>query len=570
MANEFLKSNKRQSVTRFLIICGIIILLNIISHFYYHRFDLTKDKRFSLGKASKTLIKSLDDVVYVKVYLDGDLPAGFRRLREATKELLDEYKAYAGKKIEYEFFDPSESKVKEERYNTYKQLMNEGLEPVNLEVKEENDQKTEKIIFPGAIVTYKNKSLPLSLLQQQLMISPEEVIHNSIISLEYEFSNTIRKLQIGKIPRIAFIVGHGEADAMSTFDIYKSLSQYYEVVRLNLPYSRIEVLKNFDAIVVVKPDSQFHELEKYEIDQFIMNGGRSLWFVETLLADIDSMKENGIMLTMDYPLNLNDMFFKYGFKVNYNIVEDINCQYIPLLTPNQSGGSKRDFRLWPYYPLVFSTSSHPIVNNLNAIWFRFANSIDTVYSPGIKKTILLQSSAQSRLKMHPVKISLDHIREVDYPAIFNKEPQILALLLEGTFTSLFRNRPIPPAIPMELQKKFMEKSKPDKMIIVSDGDVIMNDVSHTQETYYPLGFDHYTNQTFGNKTFVLNCVDYLLDESNLMQLRTKYFKLRLLDKAKYKGKEIKWQVINLVIPVLVVLLFGFIFIYVRKIKHSKT
>ena len=203
MTNNSIKIIKRQSVIRLLIITGIIFILNILSQYYYHRFDLTKDKRFSLGKPTKALIKSLDDVIYVKVYLDGDLPAGFRRLKEATKELLDEYKAYGGKKIEYEFFDPSESKDKDERYNTYKQLVDEGLQPVNLEVKEDNDQKSEKIIFPGAIVTYKNKSLPLSLLQQQLMLSPEEVIHNSIISLEYEFSNTIRKLQTIRKPRIA-------------------------------------------------------------------------------------------------------------------------------------------------------------------------------------------------------------------------------------------------------------------------------------------------------------------------------------------------------------------------------
>ena len=567
MTTSNLKKIKRQTFARLIMVIIILILLNILGQFFYHRFDLTKDKRFSLSKPTKDLIRTLDDIVYIKVYLDGELPSGFRRLKESTRELLDEYKAYAGKKLEYDFFDPSESKNEEDRKNLYNQLMEQGLQPIKL-MEGENDQKKQKIIFPGAIVTYKNKSLPLSLLQQQLGLSPEEVIHNSIISLEYEFSNTIKKSQITVKPRIAFIEGHGELDKEHTADIYSSLSQYYEVTRLNLPYSKIGILANYDAIIIAKPDSGFRELEKYEIDQFVMRGGKAIWFIDMLMADMDSLDKSGMGVTLDYALNLDDLFFKYGFRIYPVLVEDLSCQYIPLLTSSASGGAQRDFRLWPYYPLVFPGTNHPIVNNLNGIWFRFANIIDTIKSPAIKKTILLQTSEQSRLKSNPVKISLDQIADINYPEIFNKGPQNLAVLLEGTFRSLYTNRPIPTIIPGELQKKFMAQSKPNKMIVVADGDIISNNVSRSSGTYYPLGFDPYTKQTFGNKIFVQNCIDFLLDESNLMQLRTKHFKLRLLDKTKYKGKEIKWQVINLGLPILIVAVFGFIFNFLRKRKYG--
>lgn len=561
-----IKKIKSQSLTRFLLLIAIIVFINIFSQYYFKRFDLTEDNRYSLSNSTKEIIKSLEDVVYVKIYLEGDLPAGFRKLKESTKEMLDEMIAVENKNIEYQFINPFESVNLKEKDEIIRQLSIKGLEAVNLEVMEDN-RKIQKIIFPSALISYRNHELPLKLLKQQIGVSSQQQLHNSIVGLEFGIISTIKKLTTVDRKNIAFISGHGELNKDETIDIFNTLSHQYNVKRINLPKYKVGILDKFDLIIIAKPDSTFSELEKYKIDQFVVKGGKVIWFVDKLLAEIDSLARTGVTSTLDYPLNLNDMFFKYGIRFNNNLVQDINCHLIPVMTTK--GQPQRDFRPWTFYPIAFPTSEHPIVNNLNAIWFRFANSIDTIGSNKIKKTVLLQSSDKSKYVNHIARISLQQINEPINPNLFYKGPQTLAVLVEGKFTSLFKNR-----IPRKLLEsgqygEFVEKDKGTKMIFVSDGDIIRNQISRVKEEKYPLGYDRFANQTFGNKNFALNAVDYLLDGSGIINLRTKQFKLRILNKTKIKEQKLKWQIINLVLPIIFLIFFGLIYNILKKRRYTK-
>ncbi|MBL6962280.1 MAG: gliding motility-associated ABC transporter substrate-binding protein GldG [Bacteroidetes bacterium] len=564
---DYLRRHKRQSLISMAVLIAAIVVLNVFSSYKHFRIDLTQDKRYTLGEPTRELLNTLDDQLYIKVYLEGELPAGFRKLKESTRELLDEMRNASNTVIDYDFIDPLESGNVQERNEIYQQLIEMGLEPVNLEVQMDGEN-TQKIIFPEAIIFYKNKQLSVKLLKQQIGVHPEEVLHNSIISLEYEISNTIRKLTNDAPSRIAFIEGHGELDENETRDIFNTLSEFYEVERINLTKYKVGILDHFDLLIIAKPDSFFNDLENFKIDQFIVKGGRVLWLVESLLANIDSMASHGgVSTTMDYDLNLQNFFYHLGIRLNYNLVQDIQCHLIPVLV-NQAA-PQQDFRPWVYYPLVFPNSSHPIVNNLNACLFQFASSMDTLPNKQIKKTVLLTSSELSRMVYNPARLSLAEVNTNPDERMFNKGKQILGVLLEGTFNSYFEGLLSPATLKSPDYGKFQNEGIPTKMIFISDGDVIANQQSRIRDQYFPLGYDRFSKQTFGNKNLILNAVDYLLDDSGLMTLRSKQFKLRLLDKSKIKKDKVSWQLINMVLPVVFIILFGLLFAYFRKTKFAR-
>jgi len=521
---------------------GIVIAINIIASLYFKRFDLTGDKRYTLSPTTKTILKGLKDQVFVKVYLEGkDLPPGFRKLSESTREILDEFRVIGGDNIQYQFINPDDldPKVKDD---LFKELTGKGLPPMEVEVrKEEEDVK--KTIVPGAIVTYNNKDFPVELLEQQRGdISPDEILHNSTIDLEYQLMNAVHKLQQTTQPKIAIIQGHGELKIPDIQDIAQSLSQYYNVDFVNLPDYKVGRLDPYAAIIIAKPDSTFTELEKYKIDQFIMKGGRVLWLISTLNVPMDSMKK-GITYSYDYKLNLvEDFLFKYGVRINYDLVQDLNCNVIPLITPEGSG-TRKNLLKWPYYPLVLPQSNHPIVHNLGAVFFQNANTIDTIDSrqnQKVKKTVLLQTSPSTRVMMNPVRIDLGLVSTIKRDiSLYNQGPKTLAVLLEGEFNSNFINRkPTPEALASGEYGVFQEKSKPTKMIIISDGDVIRNQVDHERQLPLPLGYDRYSDHTFSNKTFILNCIDYMVDESGLIALRSKDIPYRPLNNSRIKSERL--------------------------------
>ena len=543
----------------------IIILLNIIGSFAFQRFDLTSEKRFTLSKATKDLIKSIDDVVYVKVYLEGDFPASYKRLRNATKEMLDEFRAISKENIQYEFINPSADPDEKRRREIYGQLTKQGLQYTNIEVKESGG-KSEKIIFPGAIITYKGKETPLQLLKSQMGAHPEEMINNSIQQLEYEITNSIRKLTLDTKPQIAFIEGHGELTEPEVKDISLSLSEYYDVKRVRID-EKLRALRDFKAIIIAKPDSAFSDKDKFIIDQFIMSGGKVLWLVDALGASMDSLVTNNMTLATVRDIRLDDMLFKYGARINYNLVQDLQSAPIPIVIGYIGNQPQQKLFPWLYFPLLVPSSNHPVVNNLNAVKAEFISTIDTVGSFNIKKTVLLHTSKYTKLVNSPVRISLNLLRDEPKTEQFNKPYQPVAILVEGEFESVFLNR-IPPQIEENKEISFKGISPATKMIVVADGDIIKNNIQQSTGKFYPLGYDRYTGEIYGNKNFILNAVNYLCDDSGLITVRSRELKLRLLDNAKLTAERVKWQFINTTLPILLVLLFGVVHYYIRKRKYT--
>ena len=577
------KNIKRQNLIQLGLSLVFIILLNIVGSFVFTRFDLTSEKRYTLSDATKKMLKNLDDIVYFKIYLEGDFPAGFKRLHKETQEMLDEFRAYS-KNVQYEFINPSANPNKKIVENLYKQLMTKGLTPTNLQVKTK-EGSSQQIIFPGAIVSYEERDVPLTLLNSQVGVPAEEVLNNSIQALEYNIASAIKKLTVKEKPSVAFIEGHGELDPLRVADIAWALSEYYNVARVRIDgkinsltkreqkkedTTKTIIANKYKAIIIAKPDSAFSEKDKFIIDQFIMHGGKVLWLIDPVFASMDSLQKSYETISMPMDLNLEDLLFKYGVRLNTNLVLDLNALPIPVVTGQVGDRPQQSLMPWFYFPLITPTINHPIVNNLNAIKTDFVSSIDTVGASGVRKTILLQTSKYSRIINAPSPISLDIVMKEPDVRLYSKPPQAVAVLLEGRFESAFTHRVLP-QISNNKDMGFLEKSKPTAMVVISDGDVIRNQyrIEKGQPVPLPLGFDKYTNQTFGNRDLILNIMNYLCDDSGLITIRSRELKLRLLDNTVLDEDSLYWQVLNTVLPILLVIFFGIIQFFLRKRKYTK-
>ncbi len=571
------KGARFRDILQLLIILGIVAVLNVLGGYFFARFDLTTEKRYTLTSTSKDLLKGLDDVVYVKVYLDGELPAGFRRLRDRTRETLDEFRAYSGNRIEYQFINPTDQPNEQSRNDLYRQLAKEGIAPTNIQIKE-NDGVEQKLIFPGALLTYKGRQVPLQLLKSQMGAAPEQMLNSSVEDLEYEITNAIRKASSIREVSIAFIEGHNELTARKVADISKSLAEYYRVDRVEIKgrlnslvdreekNGATEVSPKYKAIIIAKPDSTFSDQDKFIIDQYVMHGGRVLWLIEPLLCNMDSLQYAPSTLALPITVNLEDMLFGYGVRVNTDLLQDARCASIP--GPSGYVGQQLQWALqpWVYFPLVIPTSDHPVVKNLNGIKLEFASSIDTIAVRNIRKTILLSTSERSRSLRTPVRVSLETMLQEPKPQQFNQRHIPVAVLLEGKFESVFKNR-LPPTIRDSKEIAFREKGVESKMIVVSDGDVIRNHVN-PDGTYMPCGFDRFSQQMYGNSKFLLNAVNYLCDDVGMTAIRSRALEIRLLDRKRIDAERAAWQAVNVVVPIALVLLFGVINAYFRKRRYA--
>ncbi len=574
------KDIKKANITEFLLILVAIIIINIISSFVFTRFDLTSEKRYTLSEATKQLLSNLDDYVHFRVYLEGDFPAGFKRLQRETKEMLDEFRAY-NRFITYEFINPSLSNDRQEREETYQLLTERGLEPTDLQVRAK-DGMQQLIIFPGAMVFYRDRELAVDFLEAQLNMPPESVLNISIQNLEFKMADVIHKLSQLQKPSIAFIEGHGELNASNVFDITQSLNQNYQVERITLngqisaltrrsePDSQgnVQILRNFEAIIIASPIQAFTEEDKFIIDQYIMRGGKVIWLIDPVLTSMDSIASGESTVGIENKLNLDDQLFKYGVRLNKNLILDLNSAAIALSTGQVGNQPQIDFFRWHYFPLLNPASSHPVVRNLNSIKGQFVSSIDTVMVEGVRKTPLLRTSDYSRISNVPVLVTLAMLNEKPDERLYNKRGQNVAYLLEGTFSSLYAQR-MPPEIEESKEIGFLNSSQPTAMIVVADGDIIRNQFHVPQGYPLPLGYDQYTRQTFGNKDFLLNAISYLVDDVGLVAIRSRELKIRLLDTTKVNASKLKWQLVNTVLPVMVVLLFGLLFSYLRKRKYAR-
>jgi ABC-2 type transport system permease protein len=572
------KNIKRANITGLLLGIAIIILINIIAAFLYTRFDLTAEKRYSLSPATKTLLKKLDDVVFFKVYLSGELPSSFQRLSNETREMLDEFRAYS-KNIQYEFVDPSENPNAKDRNDAYRLLIEKGLQPTDLRVTKKGTS-SQVIIFPGTIVSYRGKQIPQQLLMAQLQENSENVLNNSIQALEYNLASAIKNLTTPTKPRVAIIDGEGELNEMETYDFQKSLSEFYNVervviknkitslaIRLKSDSSHDVLVNKYRLIIIAKPTKPFDERDKFLIDQFIMRGGKVLWLIDPVFASMDSIKVNStIGIPNDF--NLEDMLFNYGVRLNANLIQDLTALKIPIKTGQIGNQPQFDFFTWYFFPVLMPSIKHPIVNGLNAIKTEFISSLDTVEAPGVKKTYLLESSIYSRTVNAPALIDLEIVKRQPNERAFSQGPFPVAVLLEGEFTSSFLYR-IPPELADNPVLGFRSKSKPTKMFVMSDGDLIKNQFHYSQGYPLPLGFDQYTRQTFGNKDLALNAVNYLCDDSGLISVRSRELKLRLLDNSKVTKQRLFWQLVNILLPILLITGFGIAKFELRKRAFSR-
>jgi ABC-2 type transport system permease protein len=560
--------NKKRDITSLLILLAIVILVNFISSFYFQRFDLTSEKRYTLAESTRKLLKDLDDEVYLKIYLSGDFNPAFTRLRNEAREILDEFRAYSKNQIQYEFITPGEGITKQETNNIEKQLYDKGLVPEDITIRS-RDKTTQTRIWPGAIVSYKGKETVWQIFNRQSPgIDMETSVNNSVEELEYSLTNAIRKLQRTDRPEVTFLEGHGEADTLRQYSFMQSLFEYYDVNKTAIAKGHeLKALEGTDALIITQPDSAFTDREKFVIDQFIMRGGKVLWLIDPVSTNLDSLKQ-GFTIGINRPLNIEDMLFKYGARLNPILVQDLQCGYLKMNVGYQNGQPILKLLPWLYSPLILADNDHPIVKNLDLVKFDYTSTVDTIASAhGIKKTILLHTSKNTKTQPTPARIHLGMARMRARESQFINSYQPVAVLLEGEFNSFVEYR-LPSALLNDSNFKYLDKGKKTKMIVVADGDVACNAVLRNTGQVFPLGFDRNTQQTFANKTFLLNCVNYLLDDEGLLQLRSREVKLRLLDKKKITLQRSKWQFMNVGIPLLLIIGFAFVQFYIRKKKYS--
>lgn len=570
-------SARIRDLLQLLIVVGIIVSLNVLGSFFFARFDLTSEKRYTLTDTSKQLLRSLDDVVFVKVYLDGDMPAGFRRLRDRTRETLDEFRAYSGNRIDYIFINPADEADEKSRNDLYRQLAKQGIAPTNIQIKGK-DKVEQKLLFPGAILTYKGREISLQLLKSRIGAAPEQMLNSSVEDLEYEITNAIRKAASDRSEAIAFIEGHNELPARKVADMAKQLAEYYRVDRVTLngqvnslaervqTDGEAKVKLKYKAIIIAKPDSTFSDRDQFIIDQYVMHGGRVLWLMEPVFCNMDSLQYAPSTLALPISVHLEEMLFKYGVRVNTDLIQDARCASIP--GPSGYVGNQLQWALqpWVYFPVIIPQGEHPIVRNLNGIKLEFASSIDTISVPNVRKTVLLSTSERSRALRTPVKVSLETMLQEPRPEQFNMRNLPVAVLLEGAFTSVFKNR-LPPQIRDSREMAYREQGAESKMIVVSDGDIIRNHVN-PDGTYLPVGFDRFTQQLYGNGKFLLNAVNYLCDDVGMTSIRSRALEIRLLDRKRIEAERNAWQVLNVALPVVLLALFGALYAYLRRRRYA--
>ncbi len=564
---------KKQVITETIIWVAILLLVSVLSSYFFARFDLTADKRYSLSKSTRLMLEDLDDEVYFKIYLDGDLPAGFKRLQNSVREMLDEFRAYGGESVQYEFIDPMENPNEQTRQRIFRELYQKGLDPTNLQVKEKDGGTTQKLIFPGILVSYQGREVAVNILKKHVTATADANLQTSIQSLEYDLTFAINQLLTPTAPIIGFVRGHGELPPQQMEDMSYTLGKFYNLRQVD---ADAEILKTdslgqlvYRLLVVAQPLEKYTEPEKFLIDQYIMAGGSMLWLIDNTTASIDSLSHAREVTAMPVELNLDDQLFTYGVRLNANLVQDMQCAVIPVNTALVGQPPQFTPAPWVFSPVVTPLGNIPLTKNLDMIRIDFASTIDTVgHDASVSKTVLLATSDNSRTVSLPTRVDLSIIGERIASEAFAKSSLPVAVLLEGSFRSAFANRPI--QVEGFSHSQFRRQGEQARMIVVSDGDIIRNQFRQNgdQMEPLPLGYDRYTRQTFGNKEFLLNAVNYLCGFDELMESRSKEFKMRMLDKAKVQEQRTLWQSVNVVLPIIVLLVFGLIFNKIRKQRYQ--
>ena len=558
----------------------VVVAVSVIGNYIFLRADLTAEKRYTLSKHTKEMLKKIDEPVLFRVYLEGEFPADFKRLQSETKEMLNQFRAY-NSNIDYEFFNPNAFESKEEQQMFYQKLAQKGIQPTQIQVKGENGV-TQQILIPAADVYYRGRETTVQLLQSQKYVNDADLLNNSIQNLEYNLSSAIRALARGEKRSIGFLQGHGELSGPVLYDFQRSLQEFYSLDyvtidgqiqaltahRMSEKDSSYSFYNLYDLIIVAKPTQPFSEKDQYILDQYIMYGGKVLWLLDATDADIDSLASRGQFIATRLPLDIDEMLFTYGVRVNPDLAMDVRCRPIPIQVGMVGEKPQFEFRPWFYFPEIVPMGDHPIVRNLDLIKTDFVSTIDLIDIDDVRKTVLLTTSEYTRVKNAPVMVDLADAQVEPDQRLYNRGQRPIAVLLEGTFRSAWRNR-LSPDFKATEAMGFRSESGDNKMIVIADGDIVRNRYIAAEGAVLPMGYDFYTQTQYANKELLLNAVNYLVGDEGLMASRSRNIKLRKLDVMKVKEERTKYQIINVALPVALLAIGGGVIAIVRRKKYRK-
>lgn len=572
-----MKNKKIQSFISVALLTAILLIINVLATFFNGHIDLTEDKRYTLTQPTRRIVGELKEPITVKVLLEGEFPAGFKRLQQAVKNMLNDLHQL-NTNIEYQFTNPLQG-TKEQNQEQQKNLAEQGIYPTRLAIKD-GDETSEKYIYPVAVLNLGERKQYVNLLENDAIgRSDEDVLNHSVELLEYKFASAIYRLLKNDKPNIVFTEGHGELAREQTASLEGELRKFYDTGRINLDSLAALPAKDTtfgtaqaDVVIVAKPTKPFSEKDKFKLDQYIMNGGKVIWLIDRMTASLDSMLRTGTMLPTEYPLNLEDQLYRYGARIQPNMVVDLECSVIMLRVGQQGGQPQYDKLPWFYFPIASPQNNHSIVKNLDRVWLQFPASVDTIRTKtNVVKTPILSSSKYSRLQYAPTTLSFEILRDKPDVAKFNQGQQTMGVLLEGQFQSLYDNRVPEDMLTMLTQLKMPYKpiSEPTKMLVVSDGDLARNDINPAQQRIYPLGFSRDMQYTFANKDFLMNAIEYMLSDAGFIEARTRFVKLRLLDTREAKAAATFWKSINIIVPLLMIGLLGSVYFWRRKKKYAQ-
>ena len=566
-------NSTRAKKSNWVYVLGLVILVNWLAGTWHNRIDLTAEKRYTLSAPTRLMLKNLQEPVTIEVFLDGEMPAGFKKLANTTRDMLQDFKELAKGNIRFIFRRPLESLNDTARAEFMDSLQRLGLNPMNVKAQaKEGEGNEERLLYPGALISSNGKVTAVDFLQGQSAENGINSLNNAEALLEYKLASGIHRVTQESIPVVGYLLGNGEPFTYNVFDLIEhNIKKNYGFSFV--PIDSFQTIPPvFNALFVVKPTKKFSEAQKLKIDQFIMRGGKLIWLIDNLYAEMDSLQRSqNEFIAFDRGLNLEDQLFKYGVRINQDLVQDANCDKIPSVIGQVGGKPQIELLPWPYFPLLSSFSNHAIAKNLDYVLSEFPNSIDTVKAQGIKKTILLSSSDATKILQTPARVAWNFIQTKEDASSFTHPPVPIAVLLEGRFSSLFTNR-ISKAqmdsldgIQLPFQSQCVSENK---MIVISNAEIAMNSVSKS-EGPLPMGMNPYTKYKFANSEFIMNSLEYLVDNSGIMEARAKDFTLRLLDKKKLEENKSTWQLLNIGLPIIVILLFGFIYQLIRNRKFQR-
>ncbi|MGN6490402.1 MAG: gliding motility-associated ABC transporter substrate-binding protein GldG [Agriterribacter sp.] len=550
-----------------------LVIVNLLAARWHNRIDLTAEKRYTISEASRSVIRSLKEPVTITVFLEGDLPVGFKKLAGSTKDMLQEFKEIGGNNIQYYFRQPGEGMNDSSKMILIDSLQQLGINPTNVKAQmKRGEGEEQRLVYPGALIEYQDRVLGVNLLKGLDMAGGLESLNSAEALLEYKFAGSIDKIVRDTVPVIGYLTGNGEPQNLSVYDlIQRTIKQEYGFSML--PIDSVPVIPDFfDALLVVKPQLGFNDAQKLKLDQYVMNGGKLVWMIDNLYASLDSLRRTqGNFVAFDMGLNIDDLLFKYGVRINPDLVQDLNCSQIPMAVGSMGDRPQLQLMNWTYFPLLTSPNNNPIAKNLDYVLAQFPQSIDTVQSQGIQKTILLASSGNTRITTTPARVELNSAQTQEDLKTFNKGKAPVAVLLEGQFSSLFANR-ISQAVKDSLANIYKKPFKPsspegNKMIVVSDADIVTNEVSQSDGPLQ-MGENAFTHYKYANKEFLQNSLEYLVGNPEILKTRGKDYTLRLLDKKKLDESKSFWQIVNIALPVALIILFAVIYIAVMRRRYQ--